>query len=97
VTHGELKLFGSYQHALFNMQDAIGLHPRANGLEFVLLVTSWILIQMIVLAFVQSQKALHAFYSTHISIAGYQVCTRVFLISSIKNNSKQFTIYHILH
>jgi hypothetical protein len=96
MAHGELKLFGSYQHSLFNMQNAIGLHARANGLEFVLLVTSWILIQMIVLAFVQSQKALHAFHSTHISIAAYQVCTWVFLISSIKN-SKQFTIYHILH
>jgi hypothetical protein len=65
MTHGELKLFGSYQHALFNMQDAIGLHPRANGLEFVLLVTSWILIQMIVLAFVESKSPSCLLLHTH--------------------------------
>lgn len=51
---------------------AIGLVAKANGLESVLLATSWILSQMIVTVFVWSQKALHAFHSTHISIVANQ-------------------------
>jgi len=51
---------------------AIGLVAKANGLESVLLATSWILSQMIVTVFVWSQKALHAFHCTHISIVANQ-------------------------
>ncbi|PWZ33630.1 hypothetical protein Zm00014a_039618 [Zea mays] len=53
-------------------EGAIGLVAKANGLESVLLATSWILSQMIVTVFVWSQKALHAFHSTHISIVANQ-------------------------
>ena len=63
------------------MQGAIGLGAKANGLEYALLATSWILSQMIVMVYVWSQKAIHAFHSTHISIVANQVYTLVLLHS----------------
>lgn len=68
------------------MQGAIGLVAKANGLESVLLATSWILSQMIVTVFVWSQKALHAFHCTHISIVANQVYTLVLLHSDNENS-----------
>ncbi|KAL6614935.1 hypothetical protein ACP70R_037205 [Stipagrostis hirtigluma subsp. patula] len=56
---------------------AIGLDAKANGLEYVLIVTSYILTQTIVMVFAQNQKALHAFRSTHTSIAAEQRTPRV--------------------
>ena len=62
---------------IFKLQGAIGLGAKANGLEYALLATSWILSQMIVVVFAWSRKALHAFHSTHISIVANQVYTLV--------------------
>jgi len=67
------------------LQGAIGLGAKANGLEYALLATSWILNQTIVMVSAWSRKALHAFHSTHISIAANQVHTMI-LLHSVKEN-----------